>query len=256
MAVLTTGPFVWLLATSLKSGQDLFAWPPAFLPRPATLDNYRAIFAALPLGTFLLNSVKLTVLGVALNVATCTLAAYPLARLRFPGRDLVFYALISTMLVPNAAGGIVNFLTLRRLSLLNTLLGVALPSAASVFNIFLLRQAFAAVPRELDEAAVMDGAGLWYRFWRIGLPLVRPALATVVIFDVMGFWNSFLWPLIVLRDPEKYPLAVGLQYLQGEFSYVFGHIAAGAVVAVLPMVVLFLVLQRQFIEGVAGAFKG
>lgn len=254
VATITLGPFLYLLLTSLHTGRAVFQMPPPLLP--LTLKNYEAVFTLLPVGRYVWNTVQIVALGVALNVVVCSLAAYPLAKLRFRGRDFIFYAIISTMLLPNAAGSIVNFLTLKYLHLTDTLLGVVLPSAATVFNIFLLRQTYQTVPRELDEAARIDGANEWWIFSRINLPLIKPALATVIIFDFMAFWNSFLWPVIVLRDPEKYPLAAGLRYLQGQFNFNFAYIAAGAVVSILPMIILFLFLQKQFIQGVVGALKG
>lgn len=254
VALVTLGPFLYLTLTSLHTGKAVFQMPPPIFP--LTLKNYEAVFTLLPVGRYLWNTIRIVAMGVGLNVAVCALAAYPLAKLRFRGRDLIFYAIVSTMLLPNAAGTIVNFLTLKKLHLTNTLLGVVLPSAANVFNIFLMRQAYLTVPRELDEAARIDGANEWWIFWRVNLPLVKPALATVVIFDFMAFWNSFLWPVIVLRDPDLYPLATGLRYLQGQFSYNFAYIAAGTVVSILPMILVFLILQKQFIQGVVGALKG
>jgi putative chitobiose transport system permease protein len=254
VAVITLGPFLYLLLTSLHTGKAVFQMPPTIFP--LTTKNYQAVFTILPVGKYVWNTVRIVAMGVSLNLFVCALAAYPLAKLQFRGRDLVFYAMVSTMLLPNAAGSIVNFITLKNLHLTNTLLGVVLPSGASVFNIFLLRQAYQTVPRELDEAARIDGANEWWIFSRINLPLIKAALATVVIFDFMAFWNSFIWPVIILRDPALYPLAAGLRYLQGQFSFNFAYIAAGAVVSILPMIILFLVLQKQFIQGVMGALKG
>lgn len=254
VAAITLGPFLYLLLTSLHTGKAVFQMPPPLLP--LTLKNYQAVFTILPVGKYVWNTVQIVTMGVALNVLVCSLAAYPLAKLQFKGRDWIFYAMVSTMLLPNAGGAIVNFITLKHLHLTDTLLGVVLPSAASVFNIFLLRQAYQTVPRELDEAARIDGANEWWIFSRINVPLIKPALATVVIFDFMAFWNSFLWPVIILRDPDKYPLAAGLRYLQGQFSFNFAYIAAGAVVSIVPMIILFLLLQKQFIQGVMGALKG
>lgn len=254
VAAITLGPFLYIALTSLHTGSAVFQMPPPLLP--FTFKNYQAVFSILPMGRYLWNTAQLVVMGVTLNLVLCSLAAYPLAKLKFKGRDLVFYAIVSTMLLPNAAGNIVNFLTLKSLHLTNTLLGVVLPSAVSVFNIFLLRQAYQSVPRELDDAARIDGANEWRIFWQINLPLIQAALATVVIFDFMAFWNSFLWPIIVLRNPDSYPLAAGLRYLQGQFNYNFAYIAAGAVVSILPMIILFLLLQKQFIQGVMGALKG
>lgn len=256
IAFLMIFPFLWLVSTSLKTSSNVYAFPPQLIPRPISFANYAGVVKAVPILRYLKNTVILTAMGVGFNLTFCAMAAYPLARMRFPGRDIIFGALVSTMIIPNAAGMIVNFITIRNLGLANTFLGVVLPSAATVFNIFLLRQAYSTVPRELDEAARIDGAGDLFIWWRIMLPLVKPTLVTVVIFDFMAHWNSFIWPVVVLKDPADYPLAAGLLYLTGEFSSNFLYLAAGTVISIVPIIVIFLALQKYFMNGVAGALKG
>ena len=202
------------------------------------------------------NTLLITGAGVGLNLLLCSLAAYPLARMRFPGRNLIFFVLLSTLMLPSHVGLIVNFVTMTRLRLIDTYAAVVLPSAVSVFGIFLLRQQYLSIPQELEDAARIDGAselGIW---WRVMLPLIAPGLATLAIFEFVAFWNSFLWPLIVLKSPEKYPLAVGLLYLSGLFAHNTRLIAAGAVMMTVPIIVVFLFTQRYFMRGITlGAIR-
>lgn len=256
IALLMVGPFIWLLSTSFKSAANVYEFPPRLIPNPITFDNYVEVMKTVPMMRFFWNTVKLTAMGVGMNVVFCAMAAYPLARMRFPGRDIIFGALVSTMIIPSAGGMIVNFMTLRWLGLSNTFLGVVLPSAATVFSIFLLRQAYVTVPRELEEAARIDGASETFIWWKIMIPLIKPSLMTVVIFDFMAHWNSFIWPVVVLKNPDDYPLSAGLMYLTGEFSANFLHLSAGTVFSVAPIIIIFLMLQKYFMNGVAGALKG
>jgi putative chitobiose transport system permease protein len=255
-ALLCLGPFLWLLSTSLKVGANAYVFPPQLIPWPISFHSFQEVFRILPLWTYIGNTVYMTVLGIVLNLATCTITAYPLARINFPGRNFVFSAIVSTMVLPNAAGMIVNFIIIQKLHLYNTMLGVVLPSAISVFNVFLLRQAFITISKEMEYSGRMDGASEFRIFWNIMLPIIRPAISTVVIFDFMGFWNSFIWPVIVLDDKLKYPLAPALQYLTSSLAFNFQYIAAGTIISVIPIVVIFLILQKQFVNGMVGAVKG
>jgi putative chitobiose transport system permease protein len=248
--VVTAFPFVWLLATSLRSSGTVFAFPPVIIPRPPTLANYVGVWQTMPIGRFFLNTAYITGMGIALTAIVSALAGYPLARMRFPGRDLIFYAIVGSLMLPQHVGLILNFVTLMRLHLIDTYAAVYLPSAASVFGIFLLRQAFLTIPTEIEDAARIDGAGELRVWAQIMLPLVSPALATLAIIEFSAYWNSFLWPLIVLKSPDKYPLAVGLLYLSGLFAHNTRYVAAGAVMMTLPMIVVFLVLQRYFLRGI------
>jgi len=256
LAVGTTFPFVWLLATSLRSTGTVVSFPPVLIPHPPTLANYAGIWATMPLARFFANTVYITGVGIVLTVVVSALAGYPLARMRFPGRDAIFYAIVGSLMLPQHVGLILNFVTLMRLHMVDTYAAVYLPSAASVFGIFLLRQAYLTIPAEIEDAARIDGAGEFRLWGQIMLPLVAPALATLAIIEFSGYWNSFLWPLIVLKSPEKFPLAVGLLYLSGLFAYNTRYIAAGAVLMTLPTIVVFLALQRYFLRGITiGAVK-
>lgn len=256
VALICLGPFLWLLSTSLKVNANVYRFPPQLIPWPINFKNYLDVFHIMPLWTYIWNTIVMTFLGVALNVVICTTTAYPIARIRFPGRSFIFSAIVSTMILPNAAGMIVNFIVIQKLHLYNTVWGVVLPSAVSVFNIFLLRQAFITIPNDMEYSGRIDGASEFRIFWNIMVPMVRPAIATVVIFDFMGFWNSMLWPVIILDDKEKYPLTAALQYLQGNLAYNFPYIAAGTMISVFPIIVIFLALQKQFVSGMVGAVKG
>ncbi|MFF2810763.1 carbohydrate ABC transporter permease [Streptomyces sp. NPDC058000] len=255
---LTVGPFLWQLSTSLKGpGEDIYRYPPSLVPHHPTLANYAAVAQVVPVWDFALNSVKVAVANVLTNCAGAALAGYALARLRFRGRRVAVVVFIMAMLVPVESIMIAQFLTMRQLQLNNTLLGVVLPACIGAMNVLLMRNAFAALPYEVEEAAFVDGANAWQRFVRIALPSVKGTLAVVAVFAFMGAWDDFLWPLIVLSDQSKFTLTVGLNYLHGTFADNQRLVAAGSVIAVLPLIVMFACLQRYFFRGVGeGAVKG
>jgi putative chitobiose transport system permease protein len=255
-AIIAVGPFLWLLSTSLKGGENLLAFPPRLLPTEPNLRFYVNVWQAQNMPRYLYNTFVITLWGVLANLALCATSGYALARIRFPGRDIIFFLIISTLVLPNTLGIVVNFITLVQLGLMGTFTAVVLPNAINVFNVFLLRQAFLAIPRELEDAGRIDGANEFVLWWRIMLPLVKPALATVTIFEFVAFWNLYLWPLIVL-DPETFPLSVAIARLTtGELSLSYGNIAAATIISMLPVIAIFLLLQRYFIEGIAGSVKG
>ncbi|WKX68758.1 carbohydrate ABC transporter permease [Streptomyces sp. XD-27] len=255
---LTVGPFLWQLSTSLKGGtEDIYTSPPRLLPEDPTLANYSGVADIVPVWDYALNSLKVAVTNVVTNCVGASLAGYALARLRFRGRRAATLAFVAALLVPLESIVIAQFTTMRELELNNTLIAVVLPGAVSALNVLLMRNAFAAVPYETEEAAVIDGANVWQRFTRIALPSVRGTLAVVAIFAFMGAWDDFLWPLIVLSDSDKFTLTVGLTYLHGTFAGDPRLVAAGTIIAVAPLLVLFLCLQRYFFRGVVeGAVKG
>jgi putative chitobiose transport system permease protein len=258
LAALTVGPFLWLLVTALKGGaENIFAYPPSLWPAQPTLDNFKQVWEAVPFGRYFFNSVLVAVVSVALNLVLASLAAFPLARMRFRGRESFFVVILATMMIPLPVIMIPLFILSQRLGLLNSYSGLILPTAVSAFGIFLMRQAFLAIPREIEEAAVIDGASPWQVFWQVMLPLTKPSLATLAIFVFVGSWGDFLWPLIVLKDPDLYTLPVGISYLAGTFSANWRLIAAGSVLSIIPIVAVFIGLQRFFIGGqTAGAVKG
>lgn len=241
-------PLFWLIGTSLKSPtENIFQFPPQLWPQQPTLENYIKVWQTNPFGQYLFNSTLVAVLTVTLNLLFCSLAAYPLARLDFRGRDLILSGIVSTIAIPFQIVMIPLYILTVQLGLRNTYLGVILPGLASAFGIFLLRQAFQGVPKELEESARLDGCtelGIW---WHIMLPAVRPALVTLAIFVFIGSWSDFLWPLIVIDRPEYYTLPLGVATLAGTFSLDWRLIAAGSIISIAPVMLLFLFLQRYIV---------
>ena len=253
-----TGPFLWQLSTSLKGAtEDIYTSPPRLLPQHPTVDNYRHVAEIIPVWDFIWNSVKVALSNVATNVVGAAMAGYALARLRFKGRAAARTVFVLALLVPMEATMLAQFATMRSLGLNNTLVAVVLPGCIGAMNVLLMRNAFSALPYEIEEAAIVDGANVWQRFTRIALPAVKGTLAVVAIFSFMGAWDDFLWPLIVLSDSEHFTLTVGLNFLHGTFSDNQRVVAAGTIIAVAPLIVMFAFLQRFFFRGVGeGAVKG
>ncbi|TCT21755.1 carbohydrate ABC transporter membrane protein 2 (CUT1 family) [Melghiribacillus thermohalophilus] len=257
MAIMV-GPFVWLFATALKSGnENIFAYPPKFIPESPTLSNFPAALEAFPFWRYLMNSVIVAVFTVLLNIIFCSMAAYPLARMKFRGKNVIFILILSTMMIPFQLLMIPVYILALDLGLKNTYAGLILPHATTAFGVFLMRQAFLSVPHELDESARMDGANSFQIFWRVLMPLVKPSIVTLAIFTFVMAWGDFLWPLIVLDDQSMYTLPLGLQKLTGLFSSNWRIIAAGSILSVIPIMTIFIILQRYFISGATkGAIKG
>ncbi|MCX5084715.1 carbohydrate ABC transporter permease [Streptomyces sp. NPDC056121] len=255
---ITVGPFLWQLSTSLKgTHEDIFSSPPTFLPADPTLHNYERVADTIPVWDYAFNSLKVATANVVTNCVGSALAGYALARLRYRGRRIATLVFILAMLVPVESIVIAQFTTMRELGLNNTLVGVVLPGCIAAMNVLLMRNAFLNLPYEIEEAAYVDGANAWQRFLRIALPSVKGTLAVVAIFAFMGAWDDFLWPLIVLSDPAKFTLTIGLNYLHGTFANDERIVAAGTIIAVAPLIILFACLQRYFFRGVGeGAVKG
>ena len=256
--VITIGPMLWELSTSLKSPiEDVFSATPAFLPQHPTLHNYDLVARLIPIWHFAENSVIVAVLGVGGNLVGATAAGYALARLRFRGRRLVTGLFLSTLVLPGEVTIISQYQTVTKLGFGDSLIGVALPGMIGAINVLLIRNAFRSIPDELEDAAVIDGANVWQRIRYIGLPNIKGILSVVAILTFIGAWDDFLWPLLVLQSPNKLTLTVGLSYLQGEFSADPRTVAAGTMIALVPILALFAVLQRYFFRGVGeGAIKG
>ena len=247
-------PLLWLLSTALKSpSENIFQFPPQLIPQQPTLQNFVRVWQSQPFGQYFLNSIFISVLTVGLNLTFCSLAAYPLARLNFVAKDWIFAAIIATIMIPFQIVMIPLYVLTVQLGLKNSYLGVILPAIASAFGIFLLRQAFMTVPKELEEAARIDGCselGIW---WHVMLPSVRPALVTLTIFVFIGAWSDFLWPLIVLDDPQYYTLPLGVSKLAGTFSLDWRLVAAGSIISIAPILVFFLFLQRYIVPSEVGS---
>ena len=257
-ALLMLLPLLWLVSTSLKGpGENIFTSPPSLLPAQPSLAAYRQLFTANPMATYLLNSTIVSALAVLANLVFCSLAAYPLARLQFRGRGLVLALVVATILIPFQVVMIPLYLLMVQLGLRNTLWALILPQAATAFGIFLLRQSFLGVPVELEEAARIDGCTPIGAWWNVMIPAARADLITLAMFVFIGTWSDFLWPLIILDDPSLYTLPLGLQQLSSSFSLDWRLVAAGSVVSILPVLVLFVLLQRYIMPSATGdAVKG
>lgn len=249
-AILMLMPFIWMISTSLKSAGAVFTYPPEFIPRPAQWNNYVRIFEVLPFARFFFNSVIVAVAVTALQLLTCSMAAYAFARLRFRGRDTLFLGYLGTLMIPAQVVLIPNFIVLRELGWIDTYQALILPAAFSAFGTFLLRQYFLTIPRELEDAAVVDGANHWQIYLRVILPLSGPALSALAIFTFLANWNSFLYPLIVTTSVNMSTLTVGLNTLQGQYNTAWTLLMAGSVIALLPIVIVFIFAQRYFIAGI------
>jgi putative chitobiose transport system permease protein len=257
IAAVFAGPFLILLTTALKPGsQPVYSFPPDLLPVPPVADYLVEAWTSVPFARYLANSVLYVVLTVPAYLVISALTAYPLARYRFPGRQAVFLAILSTMFLAPEVMLIPRFLVVSQLDLVDTFAGVVLPGLLSATGVFLLRQAFAGIPAELPDSARVDGANELRIFWHVMLPPVRPTLAVLAIFGFVNTWNQFLWPLVVLKDADTYPVTLGLAYLAGTFGADARAAAAGAVLAMVPVVGFFLLMQRHIIEGMSGALKG
>ncbi len=257
IAAVFVGPFLILVTTALKPGtQPVYSLPPDLLPIPPVADFVVEAWTAVPFARYLLNSVLYVLLTVPAYLVISALTAYPLARFRFPGRRAVFLAILATMFLAPEVMLIPRFLVVSQLDIVDTFAGVVLPGLLSAAGVFLLRQAFAGIPQDLPDSARVDGAGELRIFWHVMLPPVRPTLAVLAIFGFVNVWNNFLWPLVVLDDPDTYPVTLGVAYLAGTFGADTRAAAAGALLAMVPVVGFFLAMQRHIIEGMAGALKG
>ncbi len=249
-ALFMLAPFVWMVSTSLKTSGQVFEYPPNLIPHPIEWGNYLKVFTVLPFARFFLNSFIVAASVTVLQLVTSSLAAYAFARLRFPGRDALFLGYLGTLMIPGQVVIIPNFILLRYLGWINTYQGLILPAAFSAFGTFLLRQFFLTIPNELEDAAVVDGASRFQIYLRVILPLSGPALSALAIFTFLFQWNSFLFPLVVTNSVDMNTLTVGLRTLQGQYNTAWTLLMAGSVVALLPVLLVFVVAQRYFIRGI------
>jgi len=244
-------PFFWLLSTSVKPDSQIFVWPPVWIPHPLAFDNYSKGLTFVPFDRFTLNSLVIALGNVVGTVTSCSLSAYGLARIRWPGRNLLFGLLLATIMVPFQVRMIPLFIIFRTLDWIDTLYPLIVPSFfGGAFYVFLLRQFFMTIPRELSEAAKVDGASEFGIYWRIILPLARPALATVALFAFLGAWDDFLGPLIYLNSQQNYTISLGLMMFRGQYGSFWGQLMAVSTVMTAPIIVLFFVTQRTFIQGI------
>jgi multiple sugar transport system permease protein len=249
-AAVMIGPFLWMVATSLTSEAQLNNVDAGLLPSPPTMEPYRLLGEAFPFWRFALNSLGIAAVSTVLQLFTSATAAYAFSRLRFRGSNAVFLLYVATMMIPMQVIIVPLFIEMRNLRLVDTYAGLILPTLVSSFGVFMLRQAFLALPRELDEAAWIDGAGHFRVFARILLPLVTPALATFAVFAFMSSWNAFLWPLVIAQTEGHMTLPVGLSLLLGRYSPAWNVIMAGSALSALPILALYVFAQRYVVRGI------
>ncbi|KAA8998086.1 carbohydrate ABC transporter permease [Affinibrenneria salicis] len=252
-ALASVMPFIWMLITSLKTQAESIQIPPTLLPQQASLLAYGRIMREIPFVDFYINSLLATFFTVTLQMVIATMAAYGFSRLHFRGRDLLFMLCVSILMVPSQAFLIPQFLVIQKMGLVNTITGLVLPGIFSIYVTFLLRQFFLAVPKEMEEAALIDGYSHFAIFWRIMLPLIRPGIIACIIINGLWSWNNLMWPLIVNTTAEKLTLPVGLASLSSRAGVEYPLLMAGALMAVIPMLMLFILFQRYFIQGIASA---
>ena len=264
VSLLSIFPFICLISTSLKgAGENIFAYPPDIIPSDFTWDNYTGVWQKVDFIGYFVNSMIVAGGTVILNLILSAMAGYPLARMQFKGKKIVFFSILATIMIPFQAIMLPVYLITLKLNLVDSVnnfagyIGLIMPFAVSAFGIFLMRQAFLGIPKEMEEAAIVDGCSVWQLFTKVLLPMVKPSLAVLAIFTFIGSWGEFLWPSIVLTKESMYTLPVGVNNLQGMFSSNWRFIAAGSILATIPIVIFFLAMQRYFISGENdGAVKG
>ncbi|WP_246484011.1 carbohydrate ABC transporter permease [Heyndrickxia vini] len=244
-------PFLWMILTSLKTYAESIQVPPVIIPKDFQWENYKEVFGLLPFFKFMFNTIIITVLRTAGQLFLCSLAAYAFARIEFLGRNILFMLALAVLMVPGQVFLLPQYMIMVKLGWLNTLQAVIVPGIFSAFGTFLLRQFFMGLPKELEEAARLDGCNHFQIYWRIMLPLAKPGLIALGIFTTLWSWNELMWPMIVNSSPESMTLSVGLSSLQGQFLTNYPILMAGSFLAILPMLILFMILQKQFIEGIA-----
>ncbi len=247
LALLFATPLVQMILTSLKTDAEIRKFPPDILPMHPTLSGFVALFRDSDVLRWTLNTVIVSISAVLAQMILCSLAGYGFARMRFPGRTVAFVAVIATMMIPTQLLMIPTYIMFTRLGIVNTLPSLIVPWLTSAFGVFLMRQFFLSLPKELEEAARLDGCGHFAVFWRIILPLAKPALATLAIFTLLGSWNDLIWPLISISDQKWYTLQLGLANFQGTRRTEWQMLMAGNVVATTPLIVFFLLAQKHFI---------
>ena len=246
-------PMLWMLSTSFKPKSEWFLQQIYWIPKRFTWQNYSLLLNSpdTPIGTWFLNSLGVSTVSTILTLILDSFAAYAYARMEFPGRKVIFTTMLATLFMPGLMFLIPNFLTIYNLGLLNTYTAVVLPGLAGVFGVFFLSQFFQSLPRELEEAAKIDGANTFQTFIRVVLPLSKPALATLAVITFLASWNDFLWPLLVLQDPNLLTLPPGLSTLQSSYVTLYGPTMAGAVIVAIPVLIIYIALQRFIVQSVA-----
>ena len=264
ICVLSLLPFLWLLSTSLKgAGDNIFAYPPEFFPHDFTFENMTKVLKLVPIVQYCINSFIVAGFTVILNVILSAMAAYPLARMNFKGKKIAFFAILATIMVPFQCIMLPCYIITLKLNMVDSYstlmgyVGLIMPFAVNAFGIFLMRQAFIAIPKEIEESAVVDGCNSWQIFFKLLLPMTKPTIAVLAIFTFIGSWGEFLWPSIVLTNEKLFTLPVGINDLSSAFSADYRLVAAGSIISIIPILIFFLSLQKYFVSGTNdGAVKG
>ncbi|MDC3417525.1 carbohydrate ABC transporter permease [Aquibacillus salsiterrae] len=244
-------PFLWMVSTSLKSYGEAMQVPPTILPQEWKMSNYSSVFESVNFLKYYLNTIIVTLSRTLAQLFLCSLAAFAFARLRFPGKNIIFIAILSVLMVPPQVILIPNYAILTQLGWIDTFYALIVPGMFSAFGVFLLRQFFMGIPKELDEAATMDGCSLFGIYWKIILPNSTPALMALGIFTILASWNDFLWPLVMTNSADMRVLSVGIAAFQGQYATDYPLLMAGAVMSTIPMLIMFIFLQKHLITGIA-----
>jgi len=253
MTLIYIGPFLFSLSISFNADKNVFDWPIEIIPSDATLDNYKNVWKDLPFGKWLFNSVLVTTIQTISNVFFAALAGFTFARLEFPGRKFLFTLLLSSLMIPGIILLVPKFIVLNELSMINSYGGLILPGLVGVTNIFLMKQFFETIPKDLEQAALIDGCSYFRIFWQIFIPISKPALAAVAIYTFQGAWNEFLWPVIVSYTEDMYTLPLGMASLRHELLTDWPLLMAGTIMISLPTLAIFIIFQRYFVQGVSSS---
>lgn len=251
IAVVMLAPFLWMVSTSLKEQYDAVKIPPVWVPIPPRWQNYIDLFTQQPMLQFMLNTIKIVFFVVLGQLFFSSLAAYSFARIKFQGRTVMFFFYIATLMVPGQVTMIPTYLMFAKVGFTDTHWALILPAFFSAFGVFLLRQFFMSLPKELEEAAEIDGCNPFTTYWRIMLPLIVPAMLTLGVFTLMNTWNDYMGPLIYLSTPEKYTMTLGIAYFKGIYTTQWNLVMAGSVLSVIPILIAYLCAQKYFVEGIA-----
>ncbi len=250
-ALLMIAPFMWIISAAFGKTTEVFVLPPRWFPQNPNLENFEEVFNQVPYHLFMFNSVKLAVIVTIGQLITCSMAAFAFARLQFPGKNILFVILLSSLMIPGQITIVPLFILVRNLGLYNTHLALILPGLINPFGVFLLRQYFVTIPTELEDAARVDGANVFTIYWRIILPLSGPVLTTLAILTFVGMWNAYFFPLIMINSPQLQVITVGLTLLRGQYGAgALGPIAAALTMAIVPVLIVFLLLQKYIIRSV------
>ena len=250
LAITMIVPFIWMLSTSLKSREFLLVMPPEFFPKNPTIDSYKRLMELLPFGRMILNSFIVAIAVTIGQLISGSMAAYVFARIDFKGKNLLFLTYLATLMIPSQVTIVPLFIVMRYLGWVNTYQAVILPMVFTAFGTFLLRQSFLTIPKDLEEAAIIDGANHCHIFWKVIIPVSKPSLATLAVFGFMQAWNAYLWPLFIINKEKLMTLPVGLALLHGRYITEWNLVMAGAVVTIIPMLIVYIFAQKYFVQGV------